>query len=100
MSDAPATRYYVVFTSSFRGDAAPCISHETESTTSTRTYCGRMVAHAATFEPDNNDLDPDCNVVSPRRAREAETVNHRPGLEAECGDLTTPYASGSDNWHE
>jgi hypothetical protein len=53
-------RYYVVFNSSFRYDAAPCISHETESETAERTYCGRIVADAATFEPDSNDLDPDC----------------------------------------
>lgn len=61
-----AVRYYVLFRSSFRYDAAPNISHETAATTSdapnARTFCGRKVADAATFEPDSNDLDPDCNV--------------------------------------
>lgn len=53
------TRTYVCFTSSFRGDGAPCISHETVD--GTKTLCGWLVADAATVEPDTNDLDPDCN---------------------------------------
>ena len=56
----PAVRIYCVFNSSFRYDAAPCISHETID--GVRTLCGRKVADAATLEPDSNDLDPDCNV--------------------------------------
>lgn len=55
-----ATRYYVLFASSFRYEQAPNISHEAPSRESERTYCGRRVADAATFEPDDNDLDPDC----------------------------------------
>lgn len=51
-------RYYVCFTSSFRYDAAPYISHETID--KVRTLCGRKVADAATFEPDSNILEPDC----------------------------------------
>lgn len=53
-------RTYVLFNSSFRYDAAPNISHETID--GVKTLCGRLVADAATVEPDNNDLDPDCRV--------------------------------------
>ncbi len=53
-------RYYVLYRSSFRYESAPNISHETGSETSEKTYCGRKVADAETFEPDDNDLDPDC----------------------------------------
>lgn len=71
-------RYYVVFTTSFRCDAQPCISHETAATSSdepdARTFCGRRVADAATFEPDSNDLDPDCNTCRRvARARKASS---------------------------
>lgn len=68
---AHPTRTYVCFTSSFRGDSAPCISHETVD--GVKTLCGRLVADAATDEPDNNDLDPDCNtcrrIVHARKAK-------------------------------
>lgn len=57
-------RYYVVFASSFRSDAAPCISHETID--KVRTLCGRKVDDASTLEPDSNNLEPDCG--SCRRA--------------------------------
>ena len=57
-------RYYVLFNSSFRYDAAPNISHETID--KVRTLCGRKVSDAATFEPDSNNLEPDCG--SCRRA--------------------------------
>lgn len=56
------TRYYVLFYSAFRYQTSPNISHETASTTSEKTFCGRSVKDAATFEPDDNDLDPDCMV--------------------------------------
>lgn len=61
-------RYYVLYTSSFRCESAPNISHETESATSDKTYCGRKVADAATFEPDENNLEPDC-IVCRKAAR-------------------------------
>lgn len=65
MGRAGATvRYSVLFTSSFRYEAAPNISHETVD--KVRTLCGRKVADAATLEPDDNNLDPDC--ISCRRA--------------------------------
>lgn len=69
-------RYYVVFETSFRGDSQPCISHETASTTAGegKTYCGRNVADAATFEPDGNDLDPDCNICRRKARRLKETT--------------------------
>lgn len=54
------TRTYVCFRSSFRGDWAPCISHETID--GVKTLCGRKVADAETVEPDNNNLDPDCRI--------------------------------------
>ena len=54
-----AERFYVLFTSSFRYEAALNISHETVD--KQRTLCGRKVSDAATFEPDSNDLEPDCN---------------------------------------
>jgi hypothetical protein len=52
-------RTYVLFNSSFRHESAPNISHETID--GVKTLCGRLVADAATVEPDSNDLDPDCN---------------------------------------
>lgn len=58
------TRTYVLFTSSFRCESSPNISHETVD--GVRTLCGRSVESAATVEPDDNDLDPDCIVC--RRA--------------------------------
>jgi hypothetical protein len=73
----PSERYYVVFTSSFRYDSAPCISHETVD--KVRTLCGRKVADAATFEPDSNNLEADCNVcrkaaakLKPKLTRDAD----------------------------
>lgn len=51
-------RIYVLFASSFRYESAPNISHETID--DIKTLCGRRVADAATREPDDNDLDPDC----------------------------------------
>lgn len=67
-----ATRTYVLFNSSFRCDSAPNISHETGD--GVTTFCGRAVSQAATVEPDNNDLEPDCitcrRVASKRRAKE------------------------------
>lgn len=59
-----AERFYVLFTSSFRYEAAPNISHETID--KQRTLCGRKVSAAATVEPDSNDLGPDC--ISCRKA--------------------------------
>lgn len=53
-----STRYYVLYNSSFRCESAPNISHETID--KVKTLCGRLVSEAATFEPDDNDLDPDC----------------------------------------
>jgi len=65
------TRTYVCYNSAFRGDWAPCISHETLD--GVKTLCGRLVADAATVEPDSNDLDPDCNtcrrIVHARKAK-------------------------------
>ena len=54
------TRTYVCFASAFRGDAAPCISHETVD--GVKTLCGRRVSDAATVERDNQNHDPDCRV--------------------------------------
>lgn len=59
-----ATRYYVLFRSSFAYEAAPNISHELENATSERTYCGRRGWE--TYEPDDNNLEPDCLIC--RRA--------------------------------
>ena len=64
-----APRIYVVFASSFRYDAAPCISHETVD--GVKTLCGRAVSQAATVEPDSNDLDPDC--IGCRRVAQGKT---------------------------
>lgn len=63
-----ATRYYVLYRSSFRYEAAPNISHETASNTSEKTFCGRKVSDAETFEPDDNDLEPDC-ITCRRKSR-------------------------------
>jgi hypothetical protein len=72
-------RYYVVFSSSFRYDAAPCISHETVD--QKRTLCGRNVDDAATLEPDSNDLEPDCAVC--RRASIRLRGRPQPVIEAQ-----------------
>lgn len=45
-----STRYYVLFRSSFAYESASNISHELESATSERTYCGRRGWE--TYEPD------------------------------------------------
>jgi len=62
------TRTYVCFAAAFRSESAPCISHET-----IETLCGRLVADAVTVEPDNNNLEPDCNtcrrIVMKRRGQ-------------------------------
>ena len=55
-----AVRIYVLFRSSFRYEAALNISHETLD--KVRTLCGRKVSDAETVEPDDNDLEADCNV--------------------------------------
>jgi hypothetical protein len=60
-------RYYVLFASSFRSDATPCISHETID--KEKTLCGRKVSDAETFEPDNNNLEPDCRKCAAALAR-------------------------------
>lgn len=44
-----SARYYVLFRSSFRYEAAPSLSHETIN--KVRTLCGRKVADAETLEP-------------------------------------------------
>lgn len=64
--DSRVTRFYVLFDSSFRYENAPNISHETID--QVRTLCGRDVEKAATLEPDNNNLEPDC--IACRRALE------------------------------
>lgn len=58
MASPNRERFYVVFESSFRGDSTPCISHETRD--KVRTLCGRALNAGSTFEPDTNELDPDC----------------------------------------
>ena len=72
-------RWYVVFNSSFRYDAAPCISHETID--KVRTLCGRKVDAAATLEPDSNDLEPDCKIC--RRASKRRRARREPEPEAQ-----------------
>jgi hypothetical protein len=62
MTAVPSERYYVLFTSSFRRESSPNISHETID--KVRTLCGRKVADAATFEPDSNNLEPDCRICA------------------------------------
>ncbi len=69
------TRTYVLFASSFRYDAAPNISHETVD--GVRTLCGRRVEDAATAEPDNHDLEPDCRTCS-RVARRHAAIATQP----------------------
>lgn len=77
-------RYYVLFHSSFRYEAAPNISHETID--KVRTLCGRKVADAETFEPDSNDLEPDCiscrNALDRRRKQKPEQ-SRQPEIEAQ-----------------
>lgn len=76
-----ATRYFVVFASAFRGDSAECISHETNEHDE-KTFCGRKVALASTFEPDDNDLEADCNTcrkLAPKKRTPSDsTPSERP----------------------
>ena len=76
---AMTERYYVLFRSSFRYESAPNISHETIDRV--RTLCGRMVDSAATFEPDSNNLDPDCI-----KCRQALARLSRPKLTRDASD--------------
>lgn len=84
------TRIYVLFASSFRCETSPNISHETPD--GVRTYCGRLVANAATVEPDDNDLEPDCNVCrrASLRARGLQTSSRRHHTQSESD--ATPEA--------
>lgn len=99
-----AERYYVVFNSSFRYDAAPCISHETID--KRRTLCGRNVDDAATFEPDSNDLDPDCNICrrASRRLRKPQPqieapITCEPCTKHQSGRLQKPcHTAGCECW--
>lgn len=84
-------RYYVCFTSSFRGDSAPCISHETID--KVKTLCGRKVADAATLEPDDNNLEPDC-----LRCRNSVAYRRRPKLERD--DEAQLKCEGCINGHD
>jgi hypothetical protein len=72
------TRYYVLFRSSFAYESAPNIDHETID--KVKTLCGRNVADAETFEPDDNDLDPGC-IVCRRKAQKLKV--QRAAAEAE-----------------
>jgi hypothetical protein len=77
VSDERKIRTYVLFTSSFRYEQAPSISHETVD--GVKTLCGRKVADAATLEPDDNDLDPDCitcRKIARKRAADCESQAH------------------------
>jgi len=87
-----STRLYVCFNYSFRGDWAPCISHETID--GVKTLCGRSVAQAATLEPDSNDLDPDCNVCRrvARKRRDLRCAECSHTLSTE--EATKPARSG------
>ena len=78
-------RTYVLFSSSFRYEAAPNISHETID--GVRTLCGRLVSDAATVEPDSNNLDPDCIVC--RRALD-RTRPHCAHVCKHCGTERDP----------
>ncbi len=65
-------RYYVLFKSSFRYEAAPNISHETVD--KVRTMCGRRVSDAEIFEPDSNNLEADCNICRKAAAKLKATL--------------------------
>lgn len=86
------TRFYVVFTSSFRSDTAPCISHETVD--QHRTLCGRLVSSAATLEPDNNDLEPDCNVCR-AAAMKLRGAGLREEAQLKCKTCSAEHAAGA-----
>jgi len=98
-----AERFYVLFTSSFRYDSSPNLSHETVD--KVRTLCGRKVSDAATLEPDSNDLEPDC-IVCRRVARKARDLADEAQLKcAACGPGHEPGAlakpcgvSGCECW--
>ncbi len=86
-------RWYVVFSSSFRYDAAPCVSHETID--KVRTLCGRDVKTAATLESDTNDLDPDCAVCRRASARLSEPRAPEPEAPILCEACAPGHPPGS-----
>lgn len=99
MNEPSRVRYYVLYRSSFRRESAPNISHETID--KVRTLCGRKVADAETFEPDSNNLDPDC--IRCRRAlaklaRQGKST-HAPDVIVEaqlkCADCINGHALGA-----
>lgn len=80
MSDV---RTFVLFHSSFRYESAPNISHEATDAKAERTYCGRLLADAATVEPDTNDLEPDCRTCA-RKARKLREQRNAIVITDEC----------------
>lgn len=105
-----AERYYVLFRSSFRYKSALNISHETID--KQRTLCGRKVSDAETFEPDSNDLPPDCRIcaraIERIRKSSAATQTAYPEAQLKCescapehqlGQLRKPCAvTGCECW--
>jgi len=87
-------RWYVVFSSSFRYDGAPCISHETVD--KIHTLCGRKVDDAATLESDNNNLEPDCNICRRASKRLRKPLTRDPSDEAQlkCEACIRDHAPG------
>lgn len=88
-------RYYVVFKSSFRSNATPCISHETVD--KKRTLCGRKVSDAATLEPDSNNLEADCNICrrASKKLREMLTRDTSSEAQLKCRTCIDNHKLGS-----
>jgi hypothetical protein len=84
-------RFYVLFASSFRYEAAPNISHETVD--QQRTLCGRPVSDASTFEPDNNDLEPDC-IVCRKIARKIRATKPIEEAQIKCSACCPGHTPG------
>lgn len=88
-------RWFCLFRSSFRYDAAPNISHETID--KVKTLCGRKVSDAETLEEDNREhAEPDCircrNTLARRRKQPA-----KPEIEAQlkCDTCAPGHEPGS-----
>lgn len=88
-------RYYVLFRSSFRCEASPNISHETID--KVHTLCGRKVADAALFEPDSNNLEPDCTSCRRVRDRMGRMPKAQPEIEAQlkCAKCASGHRLGA-----
>lgn len=87
-------RWFCLFTSSFRCQSAPNISHETID--KVRTLCGRKVDDAATLEEENReDAPPDCLICRRVGDRLRKATEVEPEAQIKCKTCAPGHRSGS-----